>query len=89
MKFDAVVGNPPYQDKTVGDSKHMPPIYHLFMDSSHTLSDVVCLISPARFLFNAGATDIAPDCALDCNTVNSATSPSIAVFNTVAACASL
>jgi len=59
MKFDAVVGNPPYQDKTVGDSTQMPPIYHLFMDASYTLSDVVCLISPARFLFNAGATPIA------------------------------
>jgi hypothetical protein len=59
MKFDAVVGNPPYQDKTVGDSTQMPPIYHLFMDASYTLSDVVCLISPARFLFNAGATPTA------------------------------
>jgi hypothetical protein len=56
MKFDAVVGNPPYQDKTTGDSTQMPPIYHLFMDASYTVSDVVCLISPARFLFNAGAT---------------------------------
>jgi len=59
MKFDAVVGNPPYQDKTVGDSTQMPPIYHLFMDASYTLSDIVCLISPARFLFNAGATPTA------------------------------
>lgn len=56
MKFDAVVGNPPYQDKTVGDSTQMPPIYHFLMDASFSLSDVVCLISPARFLFNAGAT---------------------------------
>lgn len=56
MKFDAVVGNPPYQDKTTGDSTQMPPIYHHFMDASYTISDVVCLISPARFLFNAGAT---------------------------------
>lgn len=56
MKFDAIVGNPPYQDKTTGDSTQMPPIYHHFMDASYTLSDVVCLISPARFLFNAGAT---------------------------------
>ncbi len=56
MKFDAVVGNPPYQDQTIGKSTQMPPIYHLFIDSSYTLSDIVCLISPARFLFNAGAT---------------------------------
>ncbi len=56
MKFDAVVGNPPYQDKTVGDSTQMPPIYHMFMDTSYLISDIVCLITPARFLFNAGAT---------------------------------
>jgi hypothetical protein len=56
MKFDAVVGNPPYQDETKGDSTQKPPIYHYFFDSSFKLAEKVCLISPARFLFNAGAT---------------------------------
>lgn len=56
MKFDAVVGNPPYQDQTTGDSTQMPPIYHYFMEESYKLSEKVCLITPARFLFNAGAT---------------------------------
>lgn len=56
MKFDAVVGNPPYQDVTTGDSTQAPPVYHLFLDSAYRLADNVCLISPARFLFNAGAT---------------------------------
>ena len=59
MKFDAVVGNPPYQDQTRGDSTQMPPIYHHFMEASYTISDIACLISPARFLFNAGATPAA------------------------------
>ena len=56
MKFDAVVGNPPYQDETIGDSTQKPPIYHYFIDSAHKLAEKVCLITPARFLFNAGAT---------------------------------
>jgi hypothetical protein len=56
MKFDAVVGNPPYQDETIGDSTQKPPIYHFFVDSSYNLAEKVCLITPARFLFNAGAT---------------------------------
>jgi superfamily II DNA or RNA helicase len=56
MKFDAVVGNPPYQDETKGDSTQKPPIYHYFVESSYKLAEKVCLITPARFLFNAGAT---------------------------------
>lgn len=56
MKFDAVVGNPPYQDKTIGNSIQLPPIYHFFIDSAYNISNQVCLISPGRFLFNAGAT---------------------------------
>jgi hypothetical protein len=56
MKFDAVVGNPPYQDETKGDSTQKPPIYHFFVESSYDIAEKVCLITPARFLFNAGAT---------------------------------
>lgn len=55
-KFTAIVGNPPYQSMATGDSTQMPPIYHYFMDEAYRLSDKVCLITPARFLFNAGAT---------------------------------
>lgn len=56
MKFTAVVGNPPYQGKTTGDNTQMPPIYHYFLDEAYKLSEKVSLITPARFLFNAGAT---------------------------------
>lgn len=57
MKFDFVIGNPPYQDETLGDNKGFaPPIYHLFMDAAYQVSDKVELIHPARFLFNAGST---------------------------------
>lgn len=56
MKFDVVIGNPPYQEKSIGDSTQKPPIYHKFMDLAYTISDRAVLITPARFLFNAGAT---------------------------------
>ena len=53
-KFDFIVGNPPYQsqqDKTSDDA-----VYNLFMESSYNIANKVELITPARFLFNAGKT---------------------------------
>ena len=54
MKFDFVIGNPPYQETLEGTSDK--PIYNQFMDEAFRLSDKVELITPARFLFNAGKT---------------------------------
>lgn len=57
MKFDVVIGNPPYQDEAVGDNdSYTKPVYHLFMDLSYKLADLVTLITPARFLFKTGGT---------------------------------
>lgn len=57
MKFDFIVGNPPYQDNTIGDNDtYAPPIYNKFMDAAFDIADKVELIHPARFLFNAGST---------------------------------
>lgn len=57
MKFDVVIGNPPYQDQAHGDqSNFTAPIYNEFMDLSYHLSNLVTLITPARFLFDAGST---------------------------------
>ena len=57
MKFDVVIGNPPYQDETSGDNdKFAAPIYNYFMDLSYKLADTVILITPGRFLFRAGST---------------------------------
>ena len=57
MKFDFIIGNPPYQDETTGDNKTFaPPIYHRFIDESYQIGEKVELIHPARFLFNAGQT---------------------------------
>lgn len=54
LKFSAVVGNPPYMIKKEGTSDI--PIYNHFMDLSFQLSDIATVITPGRFLFNAGKT---------------------------------
>ena len=55
--FDFCIGNPPYQDTTIGDNKtYAPPVYNLFLDEAYRVAEKVELIHPARFLFNAGST---------------------------------
>ena len=54
VKFDVVVGNPPYQEDREGTRAKQ--IYPHFMDSAYEIADKVILITPGRFLFNAGAT---------------------------------
>lgn len=56
MKFDFIIGNPPYQEETESESTRMLPIYNLFMDEAYKIGEKVELITPARFLFNAGQT---------------------------------
>lgn len=56
FKFDVVIGNPPYQEKTTNERDRANPLYDKFIDSAYELSNVVELIHPARFLFNAGQT---------------------------------
>ena len=57
MKFDIIIGNPPYQEPS---DENRPtrdkPLYHLFVDRAYAAADRVMLIHPARFLFDAGAT---------------------------------
>lgn len=54
VKFDVVIGNPPYQEET--NNNRDTPIYHHFMELAYAVSDKAVLITPARFLFNAGQT---------------------------------
>lgn len=54
--FDYVIGNPPYQEETESDSTRKAPVYNLFMDKAYELASIVELITPARFLFDAGQT---------------------------------
>ena len=56
VNFGVVVGNPPYQEDTNGNSTGTNPIYHHFVDMSQMIAPINILITPARFLFNAGKT---------------------------------
>lgn len=55
MKIDAIIGNPPYQVMVEGNGR-AKPVYHLFIELAIQLSQRVSLITPARYLFNAGFT---------------------------------
>ncbi|VLR62163.1 type II restriction endonuclease [Streptococcus pneumoniae] len=52
VKFDVVIGNPPYQNEGIGDVARDEPIYHKFMDLAYEVADKAVLITPA----NAGQT---------------------------------
>ena len=54
MKFNAVVGNPPYMLKQ--DATSDSPIYHIFMGLGFELSNIATFITPGRYLFDAGKT---------------------------------
>lgn len=59
MKFDYVIGNPPYNDDFAnsGDNgNYAAPVYNSFLDASYKVAEKVEMIHPARFLFNAGST---------------------------------
>lgn len=59
MKFDFVIGNPPYNEEFGGSGEnetYAAPIYNKFIDAAYTISDRVELVHPARFLFNVGST---------------------------------
>ena len=56
--FDYVIGNPPYNEdfNTGGNKRHARTLYHHFMDAAISVGKQVELITPARFLFDAGST---------------------------------
>lgn len=59
MKFDFVIGNPPYNEEFGGSGEnetYAAPVYNKFIDAANTISDRVELVHPARFLFNVGST---------------------------------
>lgn len=50
VKFNAIVGNPPYQLSTQKNSKQATPIYNLFVDCAKSLSpDYISMIMPSRW----------------------------------------
>lgn len=56
MKFDCVVGNPPYQEDGAGGGSADKSVYNYYIDLSQQVAPIVSMIHPARFLFNAGST---------------------------------
>ena len=55
-KFDFVISNPPYQEETDNKSTRKLPVYNKFMEQAFKVGEKVALITPARFLFDAGDT---------------------------------
>lgn len=58
-RFFCCIGNPPYQEEVNKNSEnktYAPPLYHTMLDAAQGIADRVEMITPARFLFNAGAT---------------------------------
>lgn len=55
VNFDIAVGNPPYQEEGNNNGRKLP-IYDSFMDISYAVAKQAVLITPARFLFDAGQT---------------------------------
>ena len=53
--WDFAVGNPAYQEDN-DNNERKKPVYNYFMDEAIKIANCVELITPARFLFNAGYT---------------------------------
>ena len=54
MKFDFVIGNPPYQEDTDGAGRQARPLYNCFIESVKDLNpEGMCLITPSRW-FSGG-----------------------------------
>lgn len=61
MRFDVVIGNPPYQENDTSIQRESgaanasaSPIYHLFINEAMKVSDAQCFVVPSRWAMGAG-----------------------------------
>ena len=72
MKFDAVVGNPPYQVLTAGDDNgaQAKPVYQQFVTQAINLNaDYVSMITPSRWFSGGWGLDDFRNMMISCNHV--------------------
>ena len=50
MKFNIVIGNPPYQKESDGESTSMQPIYQDFINVGISIGNIVSFIVPSRWM---------------------------------------